>query len=128
MARMARLGSYALGILLALTAGAHATDATAASNRGAIPAGTSSQQTAKVQLAEASRTFRGVGFVTAIEPNGSLTINHQPIEGLMPAMEMMFPVKPLTLAQGIRPGDEVEFNVEAKTYIITHLKVVGHTQ
>ncbi len=128
MARTARQSLYALGILLALSAGAHAMDTTAAGNRGADQPATISQQTAKAQLVEASRTFRGVGFVTAIEPNGSLTINHQPIEGLMPAMEMVFPVNPRTLAQGVRPGDEVEFNIEGKTYVITHLKVVGHAQ
>jgi Cu/Ag efflux protein CusF len=56
------------------------------------------------------------------------TINHEPIEGLMPAMEMMFSVTPRALSKGVRPGDKIEFSVEGKTYTIVDLKVVGHTQ
>ena len=67
-----------------------------------------------------------MGFVTAIESNGSLTINHEPIAGLMPAMEMKFSVNPPVLTDGVRPGDKVEFSVEGKTYVIRALKVVGH--
>jgi Cu/Ag efflux protein CusF len=81
---------------------------------------------AQAQPAEPAKVFHGVGVVTAIEPPGSLTINHQPIEGLMPAMEMVFPVNPRALTNGVRPGDEVEFSVEGKAYTIIALKVVGH--
>jgi Cu/Ag efflux protein CusF len=45
----------------------------------------------------------------------------------MPAMEMTFSVNPRALTKGVRPGDQVEFNVEGKTYTIVGLKVVGHT-
>jgi Cu/Ag efflux protein CusF len=84
---------------------------------------------AQAQQSEPGTIFRGKGFVTAIEPaTGSLTVNHQPIEGLMPAMEMMFRVKPRTLSDGLRPGDEIEFSVEGKTYTILDVKVVGHTE
>ncbi len=74
------------------------------------------------------KVFRGMGIVTAIEPAGSLTINHEPIEGLMPAMEMTFSVNPRALTKGVRPGDRIEFSVEGKTYTIVDLKVVGHTE
>ena len=83
---------------------------------------------AQAQQNEPRKLFHGVGFVTAIEPAGSLTINHEPIEGLMPAMEMAFQVNPRTLANGVRPGDKIEFSVEGKTYTIVALKVVGHTE
>lgn len=69
--------------------------------------------------------FRGVGVVTAINPaTGSLTINHQEIEGLMPAMEMLFHVDPRTLSDRVKPGDKVEFRVEGKTYTIRDIKVI----
>ncbi len=74
--------------------------------------------------AEAPRLFHGIGTVTATEPAGTLTINHQPIEGLMPAMEMMFKLNPPTLARGIKPGDRVDFAVEGRTYVITAAKLL----
>ncbi len=82
----------------------------------------------RAQQNEPPTIFHATGVVTAIDPDGSLTVNHQPIEGLMPAMEMMFPVKPRTLSNGVRPGDEIAFDVEGKTYAIVGLKVVGHTE
>ena len=73
--------------------------------------------------------FRGLGVVTAIDPEtGSLTINHQEIKGLMPAMEMLFNVNPRSLSDGVRPGDRIEFSVEDKTYTIRDLKVVEHAK
>jgi Cu/Ag efflux protein CusF len=79
-----------------------------------------------VQAQEPSNgLFRGVGVVTAIDPaTGSLTINHQEIEGLMPAMEMLFHVDPRTLSDRVKPGDKVEFRVEGKTYTIRDIKVI----
>ena len=73
--------------------------------------------------------FSGVGVVTAIESPVLLTINHEPIAGLMPAMEMTFSVNPRALTNGVRPGDKVEFSMEGSNYIHhSPLKVVGHTQ
>src|SRR4051812_43115499 len=93
-------------------------------------------QLAQVQLAQTQgargqavtphRMFQGAGTGTATRPAGTLTINHEPIEGLMPAMEMTFRLNPPTLGKGVHPGDEIEFSVEGKTYIITALKVRKH--
>jgi Cu/Ag efflux protein CusF len=79
-----------------------------------------------VQAQEPSNgPYRGVGVVTAINPaTGSLTINHQEIEGLMPAMEMLFQVDPRTLSDRVKPGDKVEFQLEGKTYTIRDIKVI----
>ena len=70
--------------------------------------------------------FEGLIVVTAINPaTGSLTINHQEIEGLMPAMEMLFHVDPRTYERiVVKPGDKVEFQVEGKTYTIRDIKVI----
>jgi Cu/Ag efflux protein CusF len=118
----------ATGLLLAATI---QTSAMGAANSKDTPAGAAEsapQMIAQAQQNEPRKVFRGVGIVTAIEPAGSLTINHEPIEGLMPAMEMAFQVNPRTLANGVRPGDKIEFSVEAKTYTIVAVKVVGHTE
>lgn len=69
--------------------------------------------------------YRGIGVVTDInDETGSLTVNHEDIPGLMPKMEMLFRVEPQSLSKGVRPGDRIEFSVEAKTYKIRELKVV----
>jgi Cu/Ag efflux protein CusF len=78
---------------------------------------------AQAQSTASNRVFQGTGTVTATEPAGTLTINHEPIDGLMPAMEMTFRLNPATIGNGIHPGDEVDFSVEGKTYVITALKV-----
>lgn len=70
--------------------------------------------------------YRGTGVVTDInDATGSLTVNHEDIPGLMPKMEMLFRVEPQNLSKGVRPGDRIEFSVEAKTYKIRELKVVA---
>ena len=85
-------------------------------------------QPVQARSTEAGPVFQGVGVVTATQPAGSLTVSHEPIQGLMPAMEMMFSVKPPTLAKGVKPGDKITFGVEGKTSTIVNLKVVGHVK
>jgi Cu/Ag efflux protein CusF len=69
--------------------------------------------------------YGGTGVVTDVnDETGSLTVNHEDIPGLMPKMEMLFRVEPQSLSKGVRPGDRIEFSVEAKTYKIRELKVV----
>jgi Cu/Ag efflux protein CusF len=118
----------AAGFLLTMTIQATATGATAADGRSAAGGDGGRLRVVQAQPGEPRKIFRGVGVVTAIEPTGALTINHEPIEGLMPAMEMTFSVNPRTLSNGVRPGDRVAFSVEGKTYVIVGLKVVGHTE
>jgi Cu/Ag efflux protein CusF len=118
----------AAGVFLALTIGASALDAPASGYRSAAKAENAPLLLAQAQQSEPRRNFRGMGVVTAIEAAGSLTINHEAIEGLMSAMEMTFSVNPRALTKGVRPGDKIEFSVEGKTYTIVALKVVGHTE
>jgi Cu(I)/Ag(I) efflux system protein CusF len=109
--------AFAAKAMSALDAGQHS-----AGGRDGAP------MLAQAQPNASGKVFRAVGIVTATEPAGSLTINHEPIEGLMPAMEMTFAARPPALIKGVRPGDRVEFSVEAKTYAIVALKVVGHAE
>ncbi len=78
---------------------------------------------------DANGRFHGVGVVTDIDrETGALTVNHQEIKGLMPAMEMLFNVDPRSLSDGVKAGDKIEFTVEDKTYTIRDLRVVEHAK
>jgi Cu/Ag efflux protein CusF len=120
--------AWAAVAFLALTIGANAVAAVVSEDRSAGHGENRPLMMAQAQPSEPGKVFRAVGIVTAIEPAGSLTVNHEPIEGLMPAMEMTFPVNPRALTNGVRPGDRIEFSVAGKTYTIVALKVVGHTE
>ncbi len=75
---------------------------------------------------DASGVYHGVGIVKAIQPKtGALTLDHEDIVGFMPAMEMMYKVKSPALANGLKVGDRVEFDVDAKTYTILGARRVG---
>ncbi len=76
--------------------------------------------------ADKSRLFHGVGVVREVDAeHGRLVVSHEDIPGLMPAMVMAFAVDPPSLARGLKPGDKIEFDVTAKTYIIKNLKPTG---
>ena len=73
-----------------------------------------------------SGVFSGRGVVTAVQPGtGALTINHQDIVGFMPAMEMMYKVERPDLSKDIRPGDTIDFKIDAGKYEILEVTVVG---
>lgn len=73
------------------------------------------------------KPYPGKGVVTIVNlQEGWVEINHEPIEGLMPAMQMAWPIKPRKLMKSIRVGDKVEFTVieTGKGEIITAIKTV----
>jgi len=82
-----------------------------------------SQETAHVGL------FHGEGVVKAIQPGtGALTLDHGDIKGFMPAMEMMYRVRSPELSKNLRPGDTVDFTIDAATDDITEVKLVSHAR
>lgn len=77
------------------------------------------------------KPYPGTGVVTLINvKEGWLEINHEPIEGLMPAMVMEWPVEPWSLMKSIHVGDRVNFTVveTGKGEIITEIKTVPPAQ
>ena len=59
--------------------------------------------------------YNGKGIVTKIdEKMGSVGLNHENIEGLMPAMQMEFYVTDKVLLKGLTIGDRVSFVIEYK--------------
>lgn len=56
---------------------------------------------------------KGYGVVKALNPQApSIEINHGEIEGLMPAMQMEFPVTDANLLNGLAVNDRIDFTVE----------------
>jgi Cu/Ag efflux protein CusF len=114
-------------VAAALVAAAACVKAAGAAPLANCPIG--QQAGASIVLAQAEQAepalFHGIGVVTAIDPaTGSLTLDHEEIKGLMPAMEMMYRVDPRSLSEGLRAGDKVDFAVEAKTYTIRGVKLI----
>ncbi|WP_250847137.1 SCO family protein [Aquisphaera insulae] len=78
-------------------------------SREAAPPGA---EKAPPAVAEPVAAYKLVGRVKAVDPGaGEVTIRHEAISGLMPAMSMPFRVDPGTL-DDIREGDEVEGKLE----------------
>ena len=70
-----------------------------------------------------TRTYQAFGTVKGLDPKlPSIEIDHEDINGLMPAMQMWFHVKDASLIQDVAPGDRVEFSVESG---VGGLKVVA---
>ena len=74
----------------------------------------------------ASGIFAGHGIVKAVQAEtGALTIQHDDIKGFMPAMEMMYKVKSADLSKNLRPGDVIDFKIDASKYTIVEVKRVA---
>jgi Cu/Ag efflux protein CusF len=63
-----------------------------------------------------TNSYHGVGVVKNLFPNPkapAIEIDHGDIEGLMPAMQMEFPVTDPSLLNGIAVNDRIDFTIEA---------------
>jgi peroxiredoxin/Cu/Ag efflux protein CusF len=77
---------------------------------------------------EAQPRFEGEGRVVAFdESEGIVTLDHGPIPGLMPAMQMAFPVQPAEQLRGLRVGALVRFSLQARgpEWVIAAIEPVG---
>jgi len=84
------------------------TFAGACSNAGSQKAA-SATPAAAVQVTQ----HKGEGVVKALNPNTpSIEINHGDIDGVMPPMQMEFPVTDASLLNGLAVNDRIEFTVE----------------
>jgi thiol-disulfide isomerase/thioredoxin len=76
----------------------------------------------------AQSRFEGEGRVVAVdETQGTVTLDHGPIAGLMPAMRMAFPVQPGVPLQGLQVGAVVRFTLQARgpEWVIATIEPVG---
>ena len=71
--------------------------------------------------------FAGRGTVEAVAAGtGALTLSQDDIKGFMPAMEMMYSVRSPELSKGLRPGDVIDFKIDAAKYVIVGVTLVSH--
>lgn len=70
-----------------------------------------------------SGVFHGVGVVTGVDrAKGWLTVNHGAIKGYMAAMEMTYRTDPPTLANGVKVGEHIDFDIDAARQAIVAVK------
>ncbi len=78
--------------------------------------------------AHAQPSFTGEGRVVVVDAaQGTVTLDHGPIPGLMPAMRMAFPVQPVERLQGLQVGEMVRFTLEPRgpEWVIVSLEPAG---
>ena len=78
--------------------------------------------------AQAQSRFTGEGRVVAVDAaQGTVTLDHGPIPGLMAAMRMAFPVQPVERLQELQVGDTVRFDLEPRgpAWVIVTLEPTG---
>ena len=69
--------------------------------------------------------YNGKGVVTKLNlPNGSVELDHEEIEGVMPAMRMEFNVTDKKMLDALKVGDKVDFVLRYKDYteVIVNIK------
>ena len=67
-------------------------------------------------VAVQSNSYKGVGIVKGLNPKRpGIEIKHEDIVGLMPAMQMEFPVTDVALLNGLAINDRIDFTVENAT-------------
>jgi len=63
-----------------------------------------------------SNQYKAEGVVKAVNPKGpAIEIDHGDIDGLMPAMQMEFPVTDANLLNGLAVNDRIDFTIENAT-------------
>ena len=73
----------------------------------------SANQSSGPGAAVETTTYHSRGVVKSIDAKRpSIKIDHEDIPGLMPAMTMEFYVRDVSLLEGIKTGDTIEFTVE----------------
>jgi len=80
----------------------------------AISAATPTAPRSAATSEQATHLFTGTGVLKAVDPrSGRIIIDHKAIPGFMAAMTMSYLVDPASLVQGLSPGEEVRFTIDA---------------
>ena len=63
--------------------------------------------------AVATNQYKATGVVKALNVKGpAIEIDHSDVQGLMPAMQMEFPVPDANLLNGLAVNDKIDFTIE----------------
>lgn len=66
-----------------------------------------------------SHSYKGVGVVKRLDPRlPAIEIDHEDIEGLMPGMQMEFPVTDAALLSGLAVNDRIDFTLESNAGVM----------
>lgn len=107
---MARKGWITIGCSLALTL------VLACNKRETHQPANSSTPASGPAAAVQANQYKAVGVVKALNPKGpAIEIDHGDVEGLMPAMQMEFPVTDANLLNGLAINDRIDFTIENAT-------------
>lgn len=85
------------------------------------PPGSQKAQSTRLPI----RNFKGTGVVQSVNlQEGWFEIDHEEIDGYMPAMRMQWRVREPAMLKAVRVGDKVEFKLQDDngTEVITELK------
>ncbi len=59
-----------------------------------------------------ANSYQGVGVVKSLNPKlAAIEIDHEEVVGLMPAMQMEFPVSDVSLLNGLAVNDKIDFTI-----------------
>jgi Cu/Ag efflux protein CusF len=84
---------------------------------------------AEAQQSSQEGVFQGHGVVKAVESGtGAVTIAHDEIKGFTPAMEMMYRVQEPKLSECLRPGDTVDFSIDAAEHTIVRVNLLNYDE
>jgi Cu/Ag efflux protein CusF len=107
---MARKGWITIGCSLALAFGV------ACNKQETHQTASSSTPVSGPAAAVQSNQYKAVGVVKALNPKGpAIEIDHGDVQGLMPAMQMEFPVTDANLLNGLAVNDRIDFTIENAT-------------
>jgi Cu/Ag efflux protein CusF len=63
-----------------------------------------------------ANSYQGVGVVKSLNPKRpGIEIDHEEVVGLMPAMQMEFPVTDVSLLNGLAVNDKIDFTIVDNT-------------
>ena len=64
---------------------------------------------------DSGRTYEGQGFILQVDQSEKrVTLKHEQIQELMPAMTMDYDVEPAELLRGLKSGDRVRFRLSSR--------------
>ncbi len=80
----------------------------------------------KTKKPPSKQLYVGVGTVIALQPRKSqIVVDHGEIKGFMAPMIMGYPVWPVSLLDGLKPGDRIRFTIDAGRQAIIRISRGG---
>jgi len=73
--------------------------------------------------------FHGRGIIKAVEPGtGEVTIAEEGIDGFAPASETTYRVQASEVSECLRPGDAVDFTIDAARHVVLRVNILNYDE